>query len=341
METVVGPVPRVATSLTWRDDSGTVRARLGLSRENYRISPGLYCVGYPNALSPILVTANYKLTFDALRCELVGMNCWILALDTRGVNVWCASAHKTFGTEELVRQIKRWRLSDLVEHQEVIVPQLGASGVSARDVKQWTGFRVTWGPIRAADLRTFLRNDKKASAGMRQVTFDWSDRLILSPVELVLFWKPTVILLVALLLLSGIGPDIFSASTAWHRWRLIASAYLGGLLTGTVVVPVLLPWLPFRSFYLKGLLAALPVGLGLVWPYFRSGESWITPAGPLLLCFAVASYAAMNYTGATPYASPSGVEKEMRHAIPVQLFLFVGALFCWLIEPFMITVGGL
>jgi hypothetical protein len=41
-----------------------------------------------------------------LRRELAGQDVWILVLDTRGVNVWCASAHKTFGTAELLQRIE-------------------------------------------------------------------------------------------------------------------------------------------------------------------------------------------------------------------------------------------
>ena len=52
------------------------------------------------------------------------------------------------------------------------------------------------------------------------------------------------------------------------------------------------------------------------------------------LYVAVSSFAAMNYTGATPYASPSGVEKEMRYAIPFQAFLVFVAATLWVYVPF-------
>ena len=38
---------------------------------------------------------------------------------------------------------------------------------------------------------------------------------------------------------------------------------------------------------------------------------------------------AMNFTGATPFTSPSGVEKEMRRALPVQAGLTVLAGLLW------------
>ena len=76
----------------------------------YLIAPGLYRIGKPEANSPVLVTANYKLTVDTVRRWLAGMNVWLLVLDTKGVNVWCAAGKGTFGTAELVRRIETARL---------------------------------------------------------------------------------------------------------------------------------------------------------------------------------------------------------------------------------------
>ena len=73
---------------------------------NYKVDPGLYALGEPNADSPVLVSANYKLSFDALRSALPGRNFWILVIDTDGINVWCAAGKGTFSTEELVSRIE-------------------------------------------------------------------------------------------------------------------------------------------------------------------------------------------------------------------------------------------
>ena len=37
----------------------------------------------------------------------------------------------------------------------------------------------------------------------------------------------------------------------------------------------------------------------------------------------------MNFTGATPYASPSGVEKEMRRGIPAQIAALMATVALW------------
>lgn len=329
----VGPVPRLATRLGWRDRLGTLRARLGLRRNAYQVAPGLYCVGRADHHAPVLVSANYKLSLDCLRENLDGVAAWILLLDTRGINVWCAAAHQTFGTAELVNRLKLCGLAQVVAHRRLIVPQLGAAGVSARRVSRESGFAVVWGPLRATDLPRFLAQGEQSDAAMRELSFTLRERLVLSPVELTLAAKPTLLSLAAIFALSGFGPEIFSPARAWSRGLLAAAAWLTGLLAGTVVVPLLLPWLPGRAFYRKGLLAVLPL---LVWSGWLSpGISRLESAALICLCLAVSSYAAMNFTGATPYASPSGVEKEMRQGLPLQIALAVGALLLWLLAPFL------
>ena len=99
-------IPQVSTELVLKDFLGAVRVRCGIRRDNYRVDPGLYAVGSPDTSSDVFVTANYKLTFDNVRKNLTGLNGWILVLDTKGVNVWCAAGKGTFGTKELVKRIQ-------------------------------------------------------------------------------------------------------------------------------------------------------------------------------------------------------------------------------------------
>ena len=140
LETEAGQVPRIKTVMDRRDVANAVLVRIGVNRNNYKVSPGLYAAGNPDQDSEVLVTANYKLTFDVLRKELQGLNIWILVLDTNGVNVWCAAGKKTFSTTELVKRIEMTNLDRLVSHKRLILPQLGATGVSAANREK--GFRV-------------------------------------------------------------------------------------------------------------------------------------------------------------------------------------------------------
>jgi len=118
---------------------------------NYRVDPGLYAIGEPTEESPVFVTANYKLSFDLLRRAVSSIHGWILVLDTLGINVWCAAGKGTFGTDELVDRIQSSGLADVVSHRKLIVPQLGAPGIAAHEVKRRSGFQVIYGPVRAED----------------------------------------------------------------------------------------------------------------------------------------------------------------------------------------------
>ena len=54
--------------------------RFGVNRYGRRIEPGLYSLGSPIKDSPVFVTANYTLSFDALRSALAETDCYILVL---------------------------------------------------------------------------------------------------------------------------------------------------------------------------------------------------------------------------------------------------------------------
>ena len=333
VNTTAGPVPRVRTTMDRNDFLGTIKTRLGIGRGSYRIAPGLYCTGNPGPDAPVLVTANYKLSFDTLRRELVDQPAWILVLDTAGVNVWCAAGKGTFSTEEVVHRVKSSALEKVVKHRELILPQLSATGVSALQVKKNCGFRVTWGPVRAGDLKKFLKAGMTADKAMRRVTFTFLERLVLVPVELSSAWKYLLWVLLAAFLISGIGSGIFSFKAAWSRGVVISGGLLAGVFGGAVLVPLLLPWIPARAFSIKGALIGVITALGVVWMFWTRIHGWEVFA-LFLLTGALSSNMAMNFTGATPFTSPSGVEKEMRKALPLQAGALLIAVIAWVGSSF-------
>ena len=318
VETGTCRVPRVRTGWSLRDRLETGVVRLGIGRYRYTVVPGLYAVGNPDSRSEVLVTANFKLTFDHVRTSLDGVDLWILVLDTRGINVWCAAGKGTFATGELVGRIRAVNLADVVEHRRVIVPQLGATGVSARQVRSISGFRVVYGPVPASDIRAFLAANRTADPAMRRVTFTLYERMILTPVEVSGALKPMLITALVLFVLSGVGPGIFSFSRAWDRGVTAWSALVLGLLSGAVLTPILLPLIPVREFALKGILAGIPAAGLLLWAAPAARASLGAGLALVLLVAAASSVLAMNFTGATPFTAPSGVEKEMKRYIPVQ-----------------------
>jgi hypothetical protein len=271
------------------------------------------------------------LTFDVVRRDVAGLDAWILALDTRGVNVWCAAGEGTFGTGEVIRRVMEARLSEVVSHRRLILPQLGAPGVAAHEVRKGCGFSVVYGPVRARDIRSFLGAGMKASPAMRGSTSrgwtGWPDAdrdhgAVASAGE----GGRAVPA-------AGLPGDLLPRA-AWERGFAAVAALAAGIVAGAVATPVLLPWIPGRAFSVKGgLTGGVLAACAVMW---RHGALDPPAALALLLAMtAVSSFVAMNFTGATPFTSPSGVEKEMRRALPVQAGLTVLAGLLWVGGAFL------
>ena len=276
---------------------------------DYAVEPGLYAVGIPNNDSPVFVSANYKLTFDTLRKNLDGLDCWLLILDTKGINVWCAAGKGTFGTGELINRIETSELSKYVSHKKLILPQLGATGVSAHEVAKDSGFDVSFGPVRASDIKEYLAAGNKATKEMRTVKFTIWDRLVLAPMEFIPAMKYTLPVFGVMLLANQFAPKPFDKTDI--------AAVVGAVFAGSVLTPALLPYVPGKAFSMKGWLLGLGCTAGILgFTGKLTRGNRLLSAGHLLLFPAVSSVLAMNFTGASTYTSPSGVNKEMEKALP-------------------------
>jgi len=305
-ETGVRTIP---TTLSAKDVLGAWRVRWGVGRMDYSVDPGLYAIGKPDNESPVFVSANYKLTFDVLRKNLGGVNCWLLILDTKGVNVWCAAGKGTFGTEELLHRIESSELSNYVTHKKLVLPQLGATGVSAHEIERQSGFEIKYGPIRASDIKEYIEAGYEATKEMRTVRWSLWDRLVLTPMELLPALKYSLPVFGVMLLANKFAANPFDKTDI--------SANAGAILSGTVITPALLPYIPGRAFSAKGWLVGLSVTAGILGfsGKFTKGSRLLS-AGHLLLFPAISSFLAMNFTGSSTYTSPSGVNKEMEKALP-------------------------
>lgn len=350
MNTQAGDIPRIKTSLNFKDILGTIMVRWSINRSNYRVPPLLYAIGTPNETSDVFVTANYKLTFDIVRKNLDGLNCWLLVLDTNGINVWCAAGKKTFGTRELVNRIEQTKLEKVIKHRKIIVPQLGATGVSAHLVKKETsrasnsliespvrptpdfkiannladtlktntGFNVVYGPVRAADIKSFVANGYKASKEMQKVTFTFTERAKLIPVDFMGNKYYGLGVLIVLLAISGFNNNGFGLNTLWINTPPIIFNLLSAYVAGIVLTPLALPYLPGRSFSFKGMVSGIIAVIFLL--IFQKIEySVLSLTAWTLLIVALSSFIAMNFTGSSTYTSLSGVRKEMKIAFPMQV----------------------
>jgi hypothetical protein len=317
-------VPVVSTTLNFKDFMGAVMVRWGFNRDKYRVTPGLYAVGKPDQESNVFVTANYKLSFDTLRKNLDGVNGWILILDTKGVNVWCAAGKGTFGTKELVSRIKLVSLEKIVNHKRLILPQLGATGVAAHKVREETGFSVQYGPVRASDIKKFISNGYRSDKDLRRVTFGFNDRVKLIPNDFMYGKYYLLGAMAVLFLISGLsGNGVTYRNFSSVGGPVILKVFLA-YISGIVITPMFLPYIPGRHFSLKGFLTGALLFIILLLLKF-AGENHIEMLSWFFLITAISSFLAMNFTGSTTYTSLSGVRKEMKISVPIQFgFAIIG-----------------
>jgi len=314
-------VPRIATRLRFADRLGSWKARWAIGRDTYIVPPGLYALGSPDEDAPVIVTANYKMSYDIVRAALDGRDAWLLVLETYGINVWCAAGKGTFGTDELIRRVKQSGLERVVTHRTLLLPILGAPGVAAHEVAKATGFRVTYAAIRATDLLAYLDRGRVTTPAMHSLTFSLWERLILTPVELVQALKILLPVALVLLLVGWLSAGLSLGVS-------LAVALLGAVVCGTVIAPALLPWLPGVRFAVKGTIVGLLWSGG--WALWGAGS--LGPAarlGAVLALTVVTAYYALNFTGSTPFTSRSGVRKEMTSALPAMASALAAAVLLW------------
>jgi ferredoxin len=138
---------------------------------------GLFPVGDPDESSPVIVTGNFSLTIRRVRRALRGQNLWLLVANSDGINVWCAADGGIFTHHRVIDAIKVSELGSRVEHRQVILPALSASGVDLENIREDTGFRAHFGPVYARDIPAYLEGRKKKTETMRRFDFGPRHRL--------------------------------------------------------------------------------------------------------------------------------------------------------------------
>jgi hypothetical protein len=117
--------------------------------------------------------------------------------------------------------------------------------------------------------------------------------------------------LVALVVLATLEAIRHHGAT-WHL-AVESVPFVAAVLTGGLLVPLFLPFIPFRSFALKGAIAGLPLVAALL---FLLPMRLTEGAGVTLLVLAITSYMAMMFTGSTTFSTLAGAKLEVRHALP-------------------------
>ncbi|RLE48354.1 MAG: acetyl-CoA decarbonylase/synthase complex subunit gamma [Candidatus Methanomethylicota archaeon] len=133
--------------LTWRDCVYTD------PRVPSSVKPGLYKVGSPNESSPLMVTANFTLTYYIVKDDIEkgGVDAWLLVIDTEGTSVQSAVAGGRFTADKVFESMKAEDAFSKVSHKSIILPGYAAkiSGELESLLGDW---KVYVGPRDSADI---------------------------------------------------------------------------------------------------------------------------------------------------------------------------------------------
>lgn len=186
---------------------------------------GLLRVGKPGPGSPLLVTGNFTLTVRRLHDALCGRDAWLLVANSKGINVWCAAGGGYLTHHDIISAIRTSGIAERIDHREIILPQLCATGVERRRIAEATGFKPRWGPARLEDLPDFLDRGARVVKSERFMRFPLWERM-----EMAALWGvPMVVIALPIIALVF---DLVAAAIA----GISAVLLVAGLFA-------LLPWL--------------------------------------------------------------------------------------------------
>jgi NAD-dependent dihydropyrimidine dehydrogenase PreA subunit len=252
----------------------------------HRAEPGLRAIGHPGRDAPVLATGNYTLTVRRLREHLAGLDCWLLVANSRGINVWCAAGGGHLTHHDIIAAIRTSGIANKVDHREVVLPQLGATGIERRAITEATGWTTRWGPARLEDLPEFIGRGCRVKRGWRFMRFPVWERL-----EMAAVW---------MLPLTLIGAPILWAIGGWR----VALATLVALWATVSALFVAVGHWPVRSrarWVVFGLAAVVSFGIS-------AGILALLPAqstGPLLIAALTSAVTigllTIDFAGTTPW----------------------------------------
>ena len=290
------PAPQIreaATTLTPGDRLADAVAYLSLYMTFLRVDPGLYRVGSPGPGSPLLVTANFKLTFNLVRGALAGLDAYLLVVDTRGVNVWCAAGAGKFSTREVALSHRAFRLAEVPHREPAVLPQLAAPGVAKHKLRGEFGIAAAYGPVYARDVGAYVAAGYRKTPAMRRVDWGLARRL-----EVTAFFA----------LLNAAAAALPLA--VFHR--LYSPLAVAAVAAISFLVGVLFPWLPTRLHAVKGLAAGAITAVPLILYKWWAGAGGRTLAAWAVFLAFAGILLGLEFSGNTPVASPSQMRQEFK-----------------------------
>lgn len=123
------------------------------------VKAGLYEFNEPSDMSPLLVTANFALTYTYVSGDLEKgkVKAHLLVLDTQGISVGSAVGGGIFSADAIVDAIKEFKVEEKVKHRSIVLPDF------AREFKQefeelMPGWVAIVGPKDSHEIPAFLKD---------------------------------------------------------------------------------------------------------------------------------------------------------------------------------------
>lgn len=213
---------------------------------------GLRRIGNPGRDSPVVFTGNFTLTVRRIMDTLAGQNVWLLVGNSNGINVWCAAGGGHLTHHDVISVIRASGIGNLVDHRNLVLPQLAATGIERRKISESTGWTARWGPARLEDLSDYLCRGAGGVRGRERVMrFPLWERL-----EMAFVWTFPMIM---------IGAPLLGWLGGW-RAGFTAALVVATEVCGTFAA---LPWLRVTGtarWTTFALVAAVgfAIGLGLL-----------------------------------------------------------------------------
>jgi len=252
----------------------------------HRAPTGLIHIGKPNRNSPVLITGNFTLTVRRLRDSLRGRDAWLLVANSKGINVWCASGGGYLTHHDIISVIRTSGIEERIDHREVILPQLCATGVERRRITDATGFATRWGPARLEDLPAFLDRGARVCTSERFMRFPLWERM-----EMAAMWSVPMLIIVPPIL--ALVASLVTAAVAGAALALMVFALFG-----------LLPWLQIQGrlrflTFAAFVVAAALLGSGMLFVLGAGSSAHV--ADVTASCLVAMAILSIDLAGTTPW----------------------------------------
>ncbi|MCL2281180.1 MAG: acetyl-CoA decarbonylase/synthase complex subunit gamma [Dehalococcoidia bacterium] len=119
----------------------------------------IYDIGNPDENSPVLITANFSLTYFIVSSEIENSRVpsYLLVKDTEGLSVMTAWAAGKFGADNIAAMIKKCGIANKIKHRKLIIPGYIASESGGLE-EELPGWEILVGPREGAHIPAFLKN---------------------------------------------------------------------------------------------------------------------------------------------------------------------------------------